>query len=110
MKTELILISFSIIGLLLINLFQPQNKYAEKTIKQVKQDCTGFVKIKANLTKTFVSRKGAKIGILKQQKETIMIVLDNFYFPTQNAVAYATASKNGEQCWLFVKKLKLKKI
>ena len=109
-KTELVLISFSIIGLLFINFFQPQNKYSEKTIQQVKQDCTGFVKIKANLTKTFVSRKGAKIGVLQQNQQTIMAVFNDFYYPSQNTLIYATASRNGEECWLFVKKIKLKKI
>jgi|GEM_PF-5722993 len=107
MKAELILISFSIIGLLLINFFQPQNKYIEKNIKQIKQDCTGFVKTKGNLIKTFVSKKGAKIGVLKQQDETIMLVLNKFYFTAQNITIYATASKNGDQCWLFTKKLEL---
>ena len=92
---------------LLINFFQPQSKYVEKSIQQVNEQCTGFVKIKANLIKTFVSKKGARIGIFKQKNETILAVMDKFYYPSLNVTAYATASRNGRQCWLFVKKLEV---
>ena len=104
---ELILFSFSIAGILLINFFQPQSRYIEKSIQEVNQDCNGFVKIKANLIKTFVSKKGAKIGIFKQENNSILAVMDNFYYPSRNVTAYATASRNGQQCWLFVKKIKV---
>ncbi len=104
---QLILFSFSITGILLINFFQPQSKYIEKNISEVNKDCQGFVKIKADLIKTFISKKGAKIGVFKDN-ETILAVLDNFYYPSKNLTVYATASKNGNQCWLFVKKIKVK--
>ena len=103
MKTEeLVLILFSITGLIFLNFFSPLNNYEQKTIQETKNHCTGLVKIKANLAKSFVSRKGARIGVVSNKNESIMAVLDNFYYPSKNLTFYAKASEYGDSCWLFV--------
>ena len=105
MKIELVLLCFSISGLLLIYFFQPQNKYVEKTLPEALEKCTGYAKITGNLVKSFVSKKGSKIGILNQGNSTAMVLLDEFYFQNQNMTIYASVSDYGGECWLFAEKV-----
>ncbi len=101
---ETVLLFFTMTGLVLITLFHPLNFYSKKTIKQVKQDCSGLVEIKADLVKFFFSKKGTKIGVLKQENDSILIVLKTLRFPQKNVTFFASASQDNGTCWLFEQK------
>ena len=105
MKVELLLCCFSISGLFLIYFFQPKNKYVEKSVEDIVKECDGYAKVSGELVRSFVSKKGSKIGILEQNNSSIMVVLDEFYFESKNITVFAAVSRYGDECWLFAEKV-----
>jgi len=105
MNEKIIFLCFSIIGLLLINFFNPLNEFKEKTIKQAIEDCEGKVKIKGTIVKSFISKKGKNIALIKQENSTALAVLKTHYLENQNITLYAHLSKYKNSCWFFSEKV-----
>lgn len=94
--------AFSVLGLFLVYAFSPEMKYEDKSIFEVIEECNGLYKTEGRLAKTFYSKKGNFIGVLGEEKYTLMVMLDNnSYFAGDMILVKGRASRLSKTCWFF---------
>lgn len=107
-KIVYISIFFSVLGLFLIYFFSPSQKYMEKDIFEISENCEGSFKTKGILTRTFYSKKGNFIGILSEKNFTLFVLLnDNSFFRGDRIYLEGQANKFSKTCWFFPDKVEL---
>lgn len=95
-KIIIICFVFAIIGLFLSYFSEPEQIFSDF------EKCEGKVKTQGTLIKTFFSKNGNNIGILKTiNGKTVFIALDYSFSKGDELRVYANAENFSGQCWLF---------
>jgi len=98
----------AMIGVFLVLFFSPSQKYEERSITEITENCEGFVKIEGELQSTFYSKKGNYIGIIADKNASVMVLFeDNFFFDGDEITLCGSASEYSGACWLFPEKVEL---
>jgi len=105
MQEKMLFISavFSIIGLLACWLFQPPQEYRRVSLEELKKDCYGTVSFSARVSHVFVSSKGNKIALLKQNDSVVMMLANDFPSLKKGELVMidGRASNYKSSCWVF---------
>ncbi len=94
LKTSMLLVS--VISLFVLY-FLSSTKYTEFS------SCTGKIKLKTTIVKTFVSKKGNYIGV---SKEGVLVLLNDYPVLSGDMVLiYGRAEQFNSTCWIFPEKV-----
>jgi len=92
-------------GILLVWFFSPEQKYAPRSISEIRENCEGYAQTTGKIIRAFYSKKANYIGLLAENNDTVLVKLDGSFFEGDRIKVFGSASEYSGECWLFPEKV-----